>query len=155
MNKILIANRGEIALRIIRTIREMGLSSVAVFSDIDRNMPYVKWADESVNIGPSLPSESYLKGDKLIEVAKACGAEAIHPGYGFLSENSKFAHQVKESGLIFIGPSSSAIESMGNKLKAKEAPNIKCPCSSGSWESDGAKILAAVRSKHRAALFRR
>ena len=120
MNKILIANRGEIALRIIRTIREMGLESVAIFSEADRELPYVRWADEAICIGASSPSESYLNIDKIIQAANAVNADAIHPGYGFLSENPIFSEAVTKAGLVFIGPSAHAIESMGNKLKAKE-----------------------------------
>lgn len=136
MNKILIANRGEIALRVIRSIREMGLQSVAIFSDADRNLPYVRWADEAVHIGKSIPSESYLNMQGIIEAALAVGAEGIHPGYGFLSENSIFSKEVKDAGLVFIGPSASAIESMGNKLKAKEiARENNIPMVPGSGEA--------------------
>jgi acetyl-CoA carboxylase biotin carboxylase subunit len=121
MNKILIANRGEIALRIMRSAREMGIKTVAVFSDADRNSPHVRYADEAVCIGASPSKESYLRGDKIIEVAKLLGADAIHPGYGFLSENAGFAKLVEENGIIFIGPTPEAIEVMGSKLAAKEA----------------------------------
>src|SRR5580704_17645078 len=101
MNKILIANRGEIALRIMKSAREMGIKTVAVFSEADRNSPHVRYADEAVCIGASPSKESYLRGDKIIEVAKLLGADAIHPGYGFLSENAAFAKLVEENGIVF------------------------------------------------------
>lgn len=121
IKKILVANRGEIALRIMRTAREMNIATVAVFSEADRRALHVRYADEAVCIGPPPSSESYLRGDKIIEVAQRLGADAIHPGYGFLSENATFARQVQEAGLIFIGPSPQSIEIMGNKLSAKQA----------------------------------
>ncbi|NQX53854.1 acetyl-CoA carboxylase biotin carboxylase subunit [Pedobacter panaciterrae] len=121
MNKILIANRGEIALRIMRSAREMGIKTVAVFSEADREALHVLYADEAICIGPAPSNQSYLLGEKIIEACKASGAEAIHPGYGFLSENAGFARLVKESGLILIGPTPEAMEIMGNKLSAKAA----------------------------------
>ncbi|MEL7270954.1 MAG: acetyl-CoA carboxylase biotin carboxylase subunit [Bacteroidota bacterium] len=121
MRKILVANRGEIALRIMRTARKMGIQTVAVYSDVDRHAPHVKFADEAVHIGPAPSSESYLVMDKIIQAAKDTGAEGIHPGYGFLSENGEFAQKVTKSGITFIGPRPHAIEVMGNKLAAKEA----------------------------------
>ncbi|MES3017372.1 MAG: acetyl-CoA carboxylase biotin carboxylase subunit [Bacteroidota bacterium] len=121
MNKILIANRGEIALRIMRSASEMGIKTVAVFSEADRNALHVRYADEAVCIGPPASSQSYLLGDKIIEACKLTGAQGIHPGYGFLSENAAFARKVKEAGLILIGPSPEAMEIMGNKLSAKAA----------------------------------
>ena len=121
INKLLVANRGEIALRIMRSAREMGIKTVAVFSEADRNALHVRFADEAVCIGPPPSSESYLKMDTLIEVAKQTKADAIHPGYGFLSENEDFAHKVEKAGLIFVGPSAKSIELMGSKLAAKEA----------------------------------
>ena len=121
IHKLLIANRGEIALRVMRSAKEMGIKTVAVFSDIDRNALHVRFADEAYNIGPAPSSESYLRLDKIIEVAKRSGADAIHPGYGFLSENEDFAALVKKEGLIFIGPSAESMEIMGSKLAAKEA----------------------------------
>ncbi len=121
MNKILVANRGEIALRIMRSAREMGIKTVAVFSEADRNSPHVRYADEAVCIGPASSKESYLRGDKIIEVAKLLGVDGIHPGYGFLSENAAFAKLVEENGITFIGPTPEAIEVMGSKLAAKEA----------------------------------
>ncbi|WP_126247491.1 acetyl-CoA carboxylase biotin carboxylase subunit [Chitinophaga rhizosphaerae] len=121
MKKIVVANRGEIALRVMRSAREMGIATVAVYSEADRTMPFVQYADEAVCIGPAPSSQSYLLGDRIIEVAKSTGADAIHPGYGFLSENAKFAQAVADAGLIFIGPSASSIETMGSKLAAKQA----------------------------------
>lgn len=121
MQKILIANRGEIAMRIMRTAREMGIQTVAVFSEADRNMPFVRYADEAICIGPAPSSQSYLRADKLIEVAKKTGADAIHPGYGFLSENAGFSKAVSDAGLIFIGPTAYSIEMMGSKIAAKQA----------------------------------
>ncbi len=119
MKKVLIANRGEIALRIIRACRELGIASVAVYSDADAGAPHVRAADEAVHIGPAPASESYLRGDYLIEVAKRVGAEAIHPGYGFLSEREWFAKAVEDAGLIWIGPPSTAIAAMGSKTAAR------------------------------------
>ncbi|MEI8280641.1 MAG: acetyl-CoA carboxylase biotin carboxylase subunit [Bacteroidota bacterium] len=121
MQKILVANRGEIAVRVMRTAKEMGIKTVAVFSEADRNMPFVRYADEAVCIGPAPSSQSYLRADKIIEVAKMTGAEAIHPGYGFLSENAGFSKAVSDAGLIFIGPSAHSIEVMGSKIAAKQA----------------------------------
>jgi len=121
MNKILVANRGEIALRIMRSAREMGIRTVAVFSAADREALHVRYADEAVFIGPAPASQSYLCADKIIEACLATGTDAIHPGYGFLSENASFAKQVKEAGLILIGPTPEAMAVMGNKLSAKAA----------------------------------
>lgn len=121
MQKILVANRGEIAQRVMRTAREMGIKTVAVYSEADRNMPFVRFADEAVSIGPAPSSQSYLRADKIIEVAKQVGADAIHPGYGFLSENASFSKAVADAGLIFIGPSAYSIEMMGSKISAKQA----------------------------------
>ena len=135
IKKILIANRGEISLRVMRSAREMGLQTVAVFSEADRNAPHVRYADESVCIGPPPSSESYLKIDNIITAARNTGADAIHPGYGFLSEHSGFARKCEESGLIFIGPSPAAIELMGNKLAAKAAvAKFKVPLVPGTAE---------------------
>ena len=121
MKKILIANRGEIALRVMRSAREMGIATVAVYSEADRNAPFVRYADEAVCIGPPPSSQSYLQGDKIIEVCKQLGVDGIHPGYGFLSENSGFARAVKAAGITLIGPSPEAMEVMGDKLSAKAA----------------------------------
>ena len=121
MNKILVANRGEIALRVMKTIQKMGIKTVAIFSTADRNAPHVKFADEAVCIGEAPSNESYLKGDKIIEVAKELGVDGIHPGYGFLSENAGFAENVEKNGITWIGPGSKAIKIMGSKLAAKDA----------------------------------
>jgi acetyl-CoA carboxylase biotin carboxylase subunit len=121
IKKILVANRGEIALRVMRTAKEMGIKTVAIYSDADRNSPHVKYADEAVNVGPPPSAQSYLLGDKIIEICKSLSVDAIHPGYGFLSENSKFAKNAEDNGITFIGPSPQSIEVMGDKLAAKEA----------------------------------
>ena len=121
MKKILVANRGEIAIRVMKTAQKMGIKTVAVYSTVDRNAPHVKFADEAVWIGEAPSSQSYLLGGKIIEVAKALNVDAIHPGYGFLSENADFAEEVEKNNLIFIGPKSKAIKIMGSKLAAKEA----------------------------------
>lgn len=121
MKKLLVANRGEIALRIMRSAKEMGIQTVAVYSEADRNALHVRYADEAVFIGPAPSSQSYLVVEKIIDACKQTGAEAIHPGYGFLSENAAFARAVKNAGLILVGPSPEAMELMGNKLSAKAA----------------------------------
>lgn len=121
MKKILVANRGEIAIRVMRTAKKMGIKTVAVFSEADRNALHVKYADEAVCIGPPPSNQSYLRGDKIIEVAKSLNVDAIHPGYGFLSENADFAELAEKNNIIFIGPRSKAIHMMGDKLAAKDA----------------------------------
>ncbi|MDA8972373.1 MAG: acetyl-CoA carboxylase biotin carboxylase subunit [Saprospiraceae bacterium] len=121
MKKILIANRGEIALRVMRSAKKMGIKTVAVYSEIDRNARHTRFADEAVLLGPSPSSESYLQMEKIIQAARDTNADAIHPGYGFLSENSAFAKMAEENGITFIGPGTHAIEVMGSKLAAKEA----------------------------------
>ncbi|WP_372973326.1 acetyl-CoA carboxylase biotin carboxylase subunit [Muriicola sp.] len=121
MKKILVANRGEIAIRVMKTARKMGIKTLAVYSTADRHAPHVKFADEAVCIGEAPSRESYLNGKKIIQEATRLGADAIHPGYGFLSENAAFAKAVTDSGIIFIGPRPKAIEMMGSKLAAKEA----------------------------------
>ena len=121
MKKVLIANRGEIALRIMKTAQKMGIKTVAVYSEVDRHSPHVKFADEAVLLGPAPSSESYLVMEKVINAAKGTGADGIHPGYGFLSENAAFAQMVEDNGITFIGPKPHAIKVMGNKLAAKEA----------------------------------
>ncbi len=150
MKKILIANRGEIALRVMRTAKEMGIKTVAVFSEADRKALHVRYADEAVCIGPPPSNQSYLLGDKIIEVAKQTGADAIHPGYGFLSENAHFARRVKEAGLIFIGPSAESMEIMGSKIEAKQAvAKFNVPLVPGTHEAlrdikEGKKIADAI-----------
>jgi len=135
-NKILIANRGEIAVRIIRACRDLGVSTVAVYSDADRRSLHVALADEAYHIGGSAPSESYLNKENIIEAAKKSGAEAIHPGFGFLSENESFAELCERSGIVFIGPSPEAIRLMGDKITARKIANdVKVPLVPGS---DGA-----------------
>ncbi len=125
INKILISNRGEIALRIIRACRELNIKSVVVFSDIDRLSRHVLYADEAYSIGAPSATESYLRIDKIIEVAKSAGVDAIHPGYGFLSENSEFASEAEKNNIIFLGPSSESLNILGNKTSAK---NIADKC---------------------------
>ncbi len=148
ISKVLIANRGEIAIRIMRTCREMGISTVAVFSDADRTSQHVRYADEAFHIGEAPSSESYLNIEKILETAKKSGADAIHPGYGFLSENARFAKRCLEEGIIFIGPSPEVIEQMGDKIKARETM-IKAgisvvPGTEGSVETEE-ETLDAIR----------
>src|SRR3546814_906374 len=115
ITKILIANRGEIACRVIRTARKMGIATVAVYSDADARAPHVAMADEAVYLGPPPAAQSYLLADKIIEACKATGANAVHPGYGFLSERESFAKACAENGIVFIGPPPNAIAAMGDK----------------------------------------
>jgi propionyl-CoA carboxylase alpha chain len=148
IRKILVANRGEIALRIMRSAREMGIQTVAVYSEADREALHVRYADQAVLIGPPPSSESYLRMDKIIAAAKQCGADAIHPGYGFLSENEDFAKLVDEHGMTFIGPSAPSIELMGSKLAAKAAvAKFNVPLVPGTSEpiSDIAKAKSIAR----------
>ncbi|MES2194363.1 MAG: acetyl-CoA carboxylase biotin carboxylase subunit [Pseudomonadota bacterium] len=148
-SKILIANRGEIALRIMRTARRLGYGVVAVYSDADRDALHVREADEAIRIGEALPSESYLKIDAIIAAAKASGADAVHPGYGFLAENEDFAQACRDAGLVFIGPSPESIKAMGNKAGAKEimlAAGVPCvPGYQGADQSDAVMQAEAGR----------
>jgi len=143
IKKLLVANRGEIALRIMRTAKEMGIKTVAVYSDADRNAPHVKYADEAYNLGPAPSSESYLRGDKILALCKEQKVDAIHPGYGFLSENAQFARQVEEAGIILIGPSPDAMDIMGSKLAAKQAvKTYNVPMVPGTDEAVSDPVLA-------------
>src|SRR5437773_3714169 len=135
--KILIANRGEIALRIMRTARRLGFGVVAVYSDADRDALHVREADQAVCIGEALPAQSYLRIEAIIEAARASGASAVHPGYGFLAENADFAQACHDAGLVFVGPSPQAIRSMGNKAGAKEIMyKAGVPCVPGYQGAD-------------------
>jgi acetyl-CoA carboxylase biotin carboxylase subunit len=150
IHKVLIANRAEIACRIISTLRKMGIKSVAIYSEADRLSRHVRLADEAYYIGQSPSSESYLKGDAIIQIALQCGADAIHPGYGFLSENANFSRKVMASGLIFIGPSPEAMEQMGAKIAAKNtAMNAGVPLVPGTTEAitdldEAMKVAAGI-----------
>src|SRR6187399_1686176 len=120
LKKILIANRGEIACRVIKTAKKMGIATVAVYSEADRDALHVELADEAVFIGPAPSRESYLVMDKIIAACKQTGAQAVHPGYGFLSENEVFARKVEEEGIVFIGPKHASIAAMGDKIASKK-----------------------------------
>ena len=147
--KILIANRGEIALRIMRTVRRLGYGVVAVYSDADRDALHVREADQAVRIGEALPSQSYLRIDAIVAAAKAAGASAVHPGYGFLAENEDFAQACRDAGLVFIGPSPEAIRAMGNKAGAKDIMRAAgVPCVPGYQGRDqGAAAMLAEATK--------
>ncbi len=143
--KILIANRGEIAVRVARTARKMGVATVAVYSDADRNAPHVRACDEAVHIGPSAAAESYLRAEKIIDACKKTGAEAVHPGYGFLSENEAFADALDKAGIVFIGPTAATIRAMGSKAAAKDLMEAaKVPTTPGY---QGAEQSAATFKK--------
>src|SRR5947209_2615257 len=147
--KILVANRGEIALRIMRTARRLGYGVVAVYSDADRDAMHVREADQAVRIGEALPAQSYLRIDAIIGAAKASGADAVHPGYGFLAESEDFARACRDAGLVFIGPSPDAIKAMGNKAGAKaimQAAGVPCvPGYQGAAQSDAVMLAEAKR----------
>jgi len=148
MKKVLVANRGEIALRIMRTLKKMNIKIIAVYSDADKNAPFVKFADEAYYLGKSQPSESYLNQDKLLKIAKETNTEGIHPAYGFLSENSEFAQRVHDAGIKFIGPGIEAINVMGDKIDAKQAvKKFNVPMVPGTEEAitdiQEAKVIAA------------
>ena len=147
-SKILIANRGEIACRVIRTARKLGYATVAVYSDADRDAPHVALADEAVHIGPSSAAQSYLKIDAILDAARRTGADAIHPGYGFLSENAGFAHACVEAGVVFIGPPASAIAAMGDKALAKRRMlEAGVPCAPGYLGADQSDAALTAEAK--------
>src|SRR3982751_7067395 len=146
LNKVVIANCGEIALRILRACKELGIKTVAVHSTVDRDLMHVRLADESVCIGPPPPAESYLSIPSIISAAEITDAVAIHPGYGFLAENADFAEQVEKSGFIFIGPRADTIREMGDKVSAIQAmKRLGIPCVPGSSDPIGDNDAATIK----------
>src|SRR5579883_2935073 len=149
LDKVVIANRGEIALRVLRACHTLGIKTVAVHSTVDRNLKHVGMADESVCIGPAPAAESYLNIPAIIAAAEVTDAEAIHPGYGFLSENADFAERVEQSGFVFIGPRPESIRMMGDKVSAKQAmirSGVPCvPGSEGALPDDPKEIVRIAR----------
>ena len=144
LQKVLVANRGEIAIRVMRTAREMGMKTVAVYSEADRGALHVRMADEAVFIGPPAASESYLRADKILAAAKATGADCIHPGYGFLSENPSFADACAEAGIVFVGPPASAMRQLGSKTAAREKmAEAGVPIVPGAYATTVAEAIAA------------
>src|SRR5256886_13814995 len=149
LDSVLVANRGEIARRVIRTARTMGIRAVAVYSDADADLPYVREADEAVHIGPAQPARSYLDAAALIEAARKTGAAAVHPGYGFLAETADFARRVIEAGLTWVGPDPGAIEQMGDKIRARNLmEQAGVPVSPGTREPV-TDVAAAVTQAER------
>src|ERR1700732_1404471 len=145
--KILIANRGEIAIRVMRACRELGIATAAVYSDADRNAIHVRYADEAHHIGGAPPSEPYLQLDRIVQVAHACGAEAIHPGYGFLSEKAAFPDACEAAGIRFIGPPGSAMRALSSKLAARKlAADHGVPVTPGSEALDPSAAVEAVKA---------
>jgi acetyl/propionyl-CoA carboxylase alpha subunit len=146
--KILIANRGEIAVRVLRACRELGLETVAVYSDADRTALHVRYADEAYRIGPALARESYLRMDRILDVARASRVEAIHPGYGFLAENPEFAAACEQEGITFVGPPARAIAAMGDKVAARrlmEQAGVPIIPGTGTDLRDGEMVALAGR----------
>ncbi|MEP6796714.1 MAG: biotin carboxylase N-terminal domain-containing protein, partial [Lapillicoccus sp.] len=150
ISKVLIANRGEIAVRVARACKDAGYGSVAVYADPDRDALHVKVADEAYALGGSTPGDSYLVQEKLLEIAAQSGADAVHPGYGFLSENASFARAVQEAGLIWIGPGPEAIDSLGDKVKARHiATRAGAPLVPGTAEPvEGPDEIIAFAQEH-------
>uniref|UniRef100_UPI0035C87050 biotin carboxylase N-terminal domain-containing protein n=1 Tax=Qipengyuania sp. TaxID=2004515 RepID=UPI0035C87050 len=146
--KILIANRGEIACRVIKTARRMGIATVAVYSDADARAPFVQLADEAVHIGPAAAAESYLVADKIIAACKQTGAQAVHPGYGFLSERASFVEALEKENITFIGPPASAIAAMGDKIESKKLAaeaGVNTVPGSGGAIADTAELLIHLK----------
>src|SRR3954462_15376366 len=148
--KVLVANRGEIAIRIFRTLREMGIESVAVYSDADREAPFVAYADEAYLIGPGRAAESYLMSETIVRTAQRAGAEAVHPGFGFLAENAPFARACAAAGLVFVGPPPDAIELMGSQISPRTLMGAGGgPGGRGSGGRTGRSSAPTTRSRSR------